>query len=113
MCIKDSRPQWKRYAKLLYPSTIATGGSELSKDYWGWGQYSIVGFGEEEANDFPSTPVIAVTYHDVNYWNNSALAEALWDGSWTDSSGEKVPFNLQTSDGREIKVGVLLKCFTL
>lgn len=103
-----SRPQWKRYAKLLYPSTIATGGSELSKDYWGWGQYSIVGFGEKLQSD-PTTPVIAVTYHDVNYWNNSALAEALWDGSWTNNSGEKVPFNLTTSDGREMTAEVLLE----
>lgn len=102
--------QWQRYHNLIYPSTVSTSeaGYNVPNSNKGWGLYSIFGFGEDiDVN--PTTPVIAVTYHDVNYWNNGALAEALWDGSWTNNSGEKVPFNLQTSDGREMTAEVLLE----
>ena len=101
-----SRPQWKRYAKLLYPSTIATGGVELPQEYWGWGQYSIVGF-EEKDTPIETTPLVAVTYDETTYWDNDAIAEAFWNGSYTAKDGSKVDFPFETTGGEPMNANVL------
>ena len=100
--------QRRTYSGLFHPNTITSGGANLGEAQNGWGLYSIFGFGSQ-TTVFPTTPLLAITYHDVCYWDNEVFAEALWDGSWTNSSGDKVPFNLETSDGRAMTAEVLLE----
>ena len=100
--------QWRRFSGLFHPNTVTSGGANLGEAQNGWGLYSIFGFAERVPAK-STTPLIAVTYNETVTWDNSAFAEALWDGSWTNREGNKVDFPLQTSDGRDYTASVLLE----